>query len=270
MRDRAADRARRRRHRRRPSTVIRMFPLLCHGATIRPSAAPHEGIAVRMRLERGKEAVHLRRARDGLILRCEVAACLRSRLLSGESAGPEPLRGTRAAVGRRAQGSSRGRGRCLRHVPARLPALVCSGRVGTDRIGWHVRATPSSGSRTRAEPRRPLSSFSSAPFQSSSAIATRASTSQASACRLGSAVDKADCKKRSASRRALRRFPDASDASLSPSSACMRQYQWRKNLGVCFGSSTLAKLRDASSYLPSSSAAYPVAIPPMHREGPRQ
>src|SRR2546425_8927818 len=47
--------------------------------------------------------------------------------------------------------------------------------------------------------------FSSAAFQSFSAIATRAPTSHASACRLGSAVDRADWRKRSASRRALRR-----------------------------------------------------------------
>ena len=33
-------------------------------------------------------------------------------------------------------------------------------------------------------------------------------------------------------------FPDASHTLLSPSWAFMRQYQWRKNLGVLFGSST--------------------------------
>ncbi len=55
--------------------------------------------------------------------------------------------------------------------------------------------------------------------------------------------------------RALRRFPDASQTLLSPSWAFIRQYQWRKNLVLFFGSSTCAKLRAASSYFPCSRAA---------------
>src|SRR5262245_3898555 len=109
-----------------------------------------------------------------------------------------------------------------RSASAAVPSRVC--RYRSERVARTRHAVV--GISNLSKTARPFSMFSSAPFQSFSAVATRASRSHASAWRFGSAVERADSRKRSASRRACRRSPDANQTLLSPSRAFMRQYQW--------------------------------------------